>query len=402
MEPAQKLRIANPDAARLNGDALQAMGARRLADAKRLLQEGLALDSSYAPLWLNLAAIQRAENDFGGALASVEAALKLDPLAFPALLMRGALLDAQGLRGQAAVAYSIALIRLPPLEQLDEGMRRAVERAQAVSTAVGAELGAHLDGTIRREIGSGSAAPVRRMNHFLDHLSGRRRPVWPQPTSFFYPGLAALEFYDRERFPWFEMVEQSTDAIRDELLAVLRAEEAGAGELEPYMQRGDDEPVQQFAELNKNLKWSAYHFAFEGRLYHEHRRACPKTAAMLDQVPFPTLQNRSPAALFSILKPHTHIPPHNGAGNVRLLCHLPLILPPGCGIRVGNSVREWRMGEAFVFDDTIEHEAWNDSDEVRAVLIFDIWHPDLTLEERDFIARSLVSVDSFMTDGSTP
>jgi len=70
-------------------------------------------------------------------------------------------------------------------------------------------------------------------------------------------------------------------------------------------------------------------------------------------------------------------------------------LPPDCRLRVGNSVREWRMGEAMVFDDTIEHEAWNDSDELRAVLIFDIWNPALTADERDFISRTLASVDGF-------
>src|SRR5579859_4236425 len=247
MEPsaASTLRIADPNAARLNGEAMQAMAARRLADAKRLLQEGLALDSAYAPLWLNLAAVQRAENDLAGALDSVEAALKLDPLAFPALLLRGVLFDAQGKRAEAASAYSIALTRRPPLDRLDEAMRRAVERAMSLTDSFAAELAFHLDSTMRTEIGTGAAAPTRRMNQFLDHLSGRRRPYWPQPTNFFYPGLPPIEFYDREDFPWIGMVEESTDAVRDELLAVLRADTG----LEPYMQRPADMPVQQWGKL---------------------------------------------------------------------------------------------------------------------------------------------------------
>ena len=132
-----------------------------------------------------------------------------------------------------------------------------------------------------------------------------------------------------------------------------------------------------------------------GKLYEDHRRACPKTAALLDQVPFPLVQNRSPAALFSILQPKTHIPAHTGAGNIRLLCHLPLILPGNCRFRVGSSVLEWKMGEAMVFDDSIEHEAWNDSDQRRAVMIFDIWHPLLSADERDYIRRSLTAMDAF-------
>jgi aspartyl/asparaginyl beta-hydroxylase (cupin superfamily) len=64
------------------------------------------------------------------------------------------------------------------------------------------------------------------------------------------------------------------------------------------------------------------------------------------------------------------------------VCHLPLIVPPSCGFRVGASTRQWRVGEAFAFDDTIEHEAWNDSDELRVVLIVDLWQPSLGPEDR--------------------
>jgi aspartyl/asparaginyl beta-hydroxylase (cupin superfamily) len=84
---------------------------------------------------------------------------------------------------------------------------------------------------------------------------------------------------------------------------------------------------------------------------------------------------------------------------VRLLCHLPLVLPGNCRFRVGNETREWKMGEAFVFDDTIEHEAWNDSDQMRAVLIFDVWNPLLTQEERDFISHALIGMDQFTREG---
>jgi aspartyl/asparaginyl beta-hydroxylase (cupin superfamily) len=164
------------------------------------------------------------------------------------------------------------------------------------------------------------------------------------------------------------------------------------------MQRPPNEPTDQFTELNFSPRWSAYHFALYGKYYDEHRRACPKTTAILDQMPFPVVPNRMPAALFSILQPKTHIPPHTGAGNVRLLCHLPLILPPHCRFRCGNSLREWRMGEAFVFDDTIEHEAWNDSDQVRAVLIFDVWNPYLTAEEREFIVLAMSKMDEICED----
>jgi aspartyl/asparaginyl beta-hydroxylase (cupin superfamily) len=101
----------------------------------------------------------------------------------------------------------------------------------------------------------------------------------------------------------------------------------------------------------------------------------------------PHVAGRSPNAMFSVLKPHTRIPPHTGVANTRLTCHLPLIVPDGCRFRVGAQTREWRVGEAFVFDDTIEHEAMNDSDTPRIVMIFDIWHPGLRDGERDAVTR---------------
>jgi aspartyl/asparaginyl beta-hydroxylase (cupin superfamily) len=89
--------------------------------------------------------------------------------------------------------------------------------------------------------------------------------------------------------------------------------------------------------------------------------------------------------MFSMLKPKTRIPPHVGASNARVIVHLPLIVPPGCQYRVGNDIRQWREGHAWVFDDTIEHEAINDSAHLRAILIFDTWNPLLSLEEREMI-----------------
>ena len=97
------------------------------------------------------------------------------------------------------------------------------------------------------------------------------------------------------------------------------------------------------------------------------------------------MPRRTPTAFFSILKPRTHLPAHTGVSNTRTIVHLPLIVPPGCRFRVGGETREWREGECLFFDDTIEHEAWNDSDELRAVLIFDTWNPHLSPAERDML-----------------
>jgi aspartyl/asparaginyl beta-hydroxylase (cupin superfamily) len=104
--------------------------------------------------------------------------------------------------------------------------------------------------------------------------------------------------------------------------------------------------------------------------------------------------------MFSVLQPRTRIPPHTGVANTRLVVHLPLIVPEGCGFRVGSETRAWREGEAWVFDDTIEHEAWNDSDRPRTILICDVWNPRLSGAERDAITSVMNAMDRF--SGTAP
>ena len=104
----------------------------------------------------------------------------------------------------------------------------------------------------------------------------------------------------------------------------------------------------------------------------------------------------APTAVFSALEPHTHIPPHTGSANVRLLCHLPLVLPGPARFRVGNTTRDWEIGQAWVFDDTIEHEAWNDADALRVILIFDVWNPFLAEGEKALITAMMQAQRQYM------
>ena len=136
-----------------------------------------------------------------------------------------------------------------------------------------------------------------------------------------------------------------------------------------------------------------------GKLVEENAAKCPQTMKLLAGAPQPEQPGRTPAAMFSLLKPRTRIPPHVGVSNVRLVTHLPLIVPEDCGFRVGNETREWVPGKAWVFDDTIEHEAWNDSDKLRVVLIFDIWHPHLTPPERAMITAMSAGMSAFSGGG---
>ena len=393
-----KFMSAYDTSQRLKRQAMQAMQARHWEEAEGLLRQALDLDERALPAWMNLAAVRRATGDLPGALAAVGSAKKIQPLYFPALLMLASLQEATGELKQAALSYGAALSQMRPEDAADPATGRAVAHARDFLAKYRREMEAYFIEEVDIPKVSGTSAPARRMGDFVDHLMGKRKIFHSAPSNFYYPGLPSIEFYDRDDFPWFPELEAATPGIQGELAAVF-ADEAQLADIQPYAQFFDPKTAEHWRTLNFSLDWSAYHFATLGQIVDSHRRKCPYTASVLEAMPQPVLKDRSPAALFSILKPKTHIPPHSGVANFRLICHLPLILPGHCRLRVGNVTREWKMGEAWVFDDTIEHEAWNDSDHMRTVLIFDIWHPYLSDDEKELITRSVSVVDRFNQAG---
>jgi aspartyl/asparaginyl beta-hydroxylase (cupin superfamily) len=208
------------------------------------------------------------------------------------------------------------------------------------------------------------------------------------------PQLPAIEFFERDEFPWLDQIEAATDDIRSELINVLAD---GSAAVEPYV-AVQGTPGPGWRELNHSRRWGVFYLWKAGEAMLENQARCPKTVAALSSWPKCELAGTAPTATFSILDAKTRIPPHVGVNNARLICHLPLIVPPGCGFRVGAETREWQPGKAFVFDDTIEHEAWNDSDASRAVLIFDIWNPHVSPAERELVSTLTVGVGEFYAD----
>jgi aspartyl/asparaginyl beta-hydroxylase (cupin superfamily) len=223
-------------------------------------------------------------------------------------------------------------------------------------------------------------------------LTGARTRYNPQPTFLYFPEIPAVEFFDRAEFPWLDAIEAASDDIRAELTAALVSDRSG---LEPYISYPDGVPLNQWQELNKSRRWSAYFLWNQGVPQEAHLARCPRTAQVLKGAPQCDVAQRGPTAFFSILDAGTHIPAHTGVTNTRLTVHLPLIVPPQCGFRVGGETREWEPGKAWVFDDTIEHEAWNRSDVPRAILIFDIWNPYLSAAERDLMRAAIEMVGSY-------
>jgi len=361
---------------------------RGVADqAHALFVRATTADPRHPSLWANLASSLKALGRRAEEMEAIDKALQLEPRHLSALLQKGAFLEQSGDVRSAARTYQNALDCIRPGAETPLAIRDALAHAKAVVDADLAVLTATLEQPLAALRDQFGGRQQRRVDLCLDTLLGKRRTYHSQPTWMYFPELPAIEFFDRADFPWLDALEATTDAIRAELLNVLAADQAG---LQPYIDFDTTLPLDQWRELNRSRRWSAYFLWNQGTANVEHIARCPATAGALENaaVPRPRIESRAPTAFFSILEPKTRIPPHTGVTNTRMTVHLPLIVPEGCAFRVGSTTREWQPGKAWVFDDTIEHEAWNESDAPRAILIFDVWNPLLTAAERAMITTA--------------
>jgi aspartyl/asparaginyl beta-hydroxylase (cupin superfamily) len=236
------------------------------------------------------------------------------------------------------------------------------------------------------------AALAPRWREAVKIVAGRAKPYFSECNQLHVPRLPAVPFFDRVEFPWLAEMEAKTAVIRDELAAALSAQQ---DQFNPYIAYQPGQPVNQWRELNNSKRWSAYHLWRGGVPQTDNLARCPETASALEQAQMAEIGGLCPNAMFSALAPHSKIPPHNGETNARVVAHLPLIVPEDCTYRVGADEHGWTVGEILVFDDTIEHEARNDSDELRVVLIFDLWNPLLAPAERAMVQAIATATRSF-------
>jgi len=352
------------------------------AKARDMFQRATTADPGHPALWSNLASSLGALGLIKEELEAIERALALEPRHLASLLQKAAVIEARGDIRNAARAYRNALATLAPGAKPPPTATAAIEHAHEVVRADDAALAEALEtrlASIRDRHGGGT---YRRVDRCLEFLTGRRTRYNPQPSFMYFPEIPAVEFFDRADFPWLDAIEAATEEIRSELTTVLVSDRAG---LEPYVAYPEGVPLDQWKELNKSRRWSAYFLWNQSEPQPAHLARCPRTAELLKTAPQCDVAGRGPTAFFSILDAATVIPAHSGVTNTRLTVHLPLIVPPDCGFRVGSETREWVPGKAWVFDDTIEHQAWNRSDLPRAILIFDIWNPFLSAAERDLV-----------------
>lgn len=366
--------------------------ALRRADPQAALEafsRAAATRQADATVWYGMSLVQRKIGSPVEEGAALERALELDPRHLPSLIARGDWYVRSADQRAATAFYRAALRLTSGQANLPAELRAELQRIEAACQGFAREYEAHVSAAIAR---TGLAGPANaRFGQALDLLLGKREIFLQQPKYFYFPELPQRQFYDRREFPWVEALERRTPQIRAELQALL----ASGGNVEPYVQRHSDRPVSNSHGLMNNLDWSAAYLIRSGVIEQHNAARCPQTMAALRDVQLCQIDGLTPSVLFSLLRPGAHIPPHHGYTNVRLICHLPLIVPGSCTLRVGNETRSWRDGELLIFDDSIEHEAWNGSAELRAILLFDVWRPELSADERTLVSTLLKSVDAY-------
>jgi aspartate beta-hydroxylase len=348
-----------------------------------------------------------ADGDMRGAIDDLRRGLELKPDMFLARLRLGVLLDELGETHEALVATFNAINtaqakgRWLDDETTAPEWRDAVKRATQFVLAGRRSLFNDVLEPLRQRYGVSELVRVEQcLSIYLGEQKATLSDSRQQPKFLYFPGVPSQPYYPRERFAWQAELEAHTEVIREELLGVLSQPQ----DFEPFLQT--DSP-QDTADLLRSsgvqqAAWDAYFFYRHGERYGEHAARCPQTAALLDALPLARVREHSPETLYSVLRPGTHILPHRGVTNTRLVTHLPLIVPTDCALRVGGEIHEWKEGRCVTFDDTYTHEAWNNSAETRVVLILDSWNPDLSEAERAAVSDLVGAIGDFNRASEVP
>lgn len=386
-------------------EALQYLAGRHLARqevsrALELLLRARRVQPDNPVTWHQLGVARISAGDVRGAVEALRHCLALAPKLFVARLRLGMMLERLEHHHEALVAYFTAIKMAQAQnrwlgdESTAPGLRDSVKHAMNYVDAGRHRLFDDVLTPLRQRYGS---SELGRVEQCLAIYLGEQKAVLPdsrqEPKFLYFPGVPSQPFYPRERFPWQAELEAGMERIRKELLAVLTQEH----NLESFL--GVSRPGAVPSLLNStgghDPAWDAYFFYRHGKRYDKQCDECPQTSALLGALPLVHIRDHAPETLFSVLRPGSHILPHRGVTNTRLVTHLPLIVPPDCALRVGGEVHAWQEGCCVTFDDTFEHEAWNNSDETRVVLILDSWNPDLSEAERAAVSDLVGAIGDF-------
>lgn len=377
--------MTNPD--QIIQQGMQALQQGQPAVAKDLFLKLIQSGEENASLWLAVAYSNRDLGDHDGMLEAADKSYDLEKRNPRALILKGDYYYLSNKHHSAASFYLKAINISPKDHQIPADLAPELSRAQERYHAITENYQQTLLKTMDQAF-EGAEGDTRRVETALDFILGKKQPYLQQPKNFYFPELANVEFADIDDYDWVKELEEQTDEIRQELINLIDHH----NDFKPYITGNKARSITDRHNLIDNDDWSALFLYQGGERQDTYADLCPKTMAALDKTPLCKAPGVSPNIMFSKLKAGFNIPPHNGRYNTRFICHLPLIIPENCHFRVGNSQRQWVEGKLWVFDDSIEHEAWNDSDQDRYILLFDIWRPELSETEKSLISTLISSL----------
>jgi aspartyl/asparaginyl beta-hydroxylase (cupin superfamily) len=328
-----------------------------------------------ASVLLRLATVRRSAGDFSGAAKCAAAAVELEPRNFLMCLLLGSLREATGAFHAAERAYRAACAHAPLDLSFQPMIARQLERAKRFVDAASQWRNHLLDWRGGQGL---SVEEDRRMRGFRSNLVENLDAGPLVPPAYVIPGIKPKRYFDAAGFRGVVELERATAAIRDEFLTLAEAKGEKLARRLTGLHGAE-------GDLGRTGRWSMIPLIRNGRIVEEFASRCPRTMELARGLDMPRLSLISPSLYFSVLEPNSRIAPHTGITNARVIAHLPLLVPDDCGFRVGSEVRQWEVGKALVFDDMTIHEAWNDSDRIRVVLIADLWRPELSPGERQAV-----------------
>lgn len=383
----------------LNVMALVALRRGELNAAIELIERARRAEPKNPLTLHNQGRIFDAAQRFGDAAAAQRSALRMEPGMYAARLYLGRALERCGEADQATVAYARALQdaqaegRWLNESSTPAGYRPLVEHAvQHVKRGRRAAVARLLDPLIAIHGRDAMQRVEKSLRIYFKEQIEALPDSGQRPSFYHFPDIPVSPYIAREQFPWIESLEGEYPEIRRELLSLLpgtqgRERVFGSAALEADHLRG----------LNQAPTWNGFYFYRHGERREENCERCVRTAAALDTLPLCKIRGHGPEVLFSVFTPGTHLLPHRGVTNIRVVAHLPLIVPENCRLVVGGVPHDWQEGKVVVFDDTYEHEAWNRSNETRVVLIFDLWSPYLDEAERAALTTVIEDIGNFRT-----
>jgi aspartate beta-hydroxylase len=354
-------------------------------------------DDSDGQLGFAVARLQMARSDPAAARAALEPLLVRLPRLLEGWLMLGEVCDVLGDTHAALRARNRLFIesnaqgRWITPETTEPQWQPAVRRAIEVYRRDKRELLFAAVAEVRERHGADSLRRFdRALTGYLREWDATPPDARQRPKFFYFPDLPPGPYHDPMLQPWAPKLRDAWQDIRDEAAELLREDRDFVSFL--GLKPGEKAP-QAVGGAAAEPAWDAFFFYNHGKRYDANHARCPRTSALLDSIELCRIPRQAPEILFSLIRPQSTILPHHGVTNVRLVFHLPLIVPPDCALNVGGIVHRWREGEPILFDDTFEHEAWNRSDKPRLILLMDCWNPHLTEAEKEAVRVVIEAID---------